>query len=153
MVLQIHIVKFASFKLLTYSLHNAYNNQALTISKTIIFLGMHMDCHLSWKSHIDNLVKKLSSVCLMLRKLLPIVNLNILQMVYFAHFYSQISYGIIFWGSSSSMRNVFIIQNRAIGNMLRLGQKVLVERVSKNWIYLQLLVYIFMPWCYLALKI
>jgi len=81
----------------------------------------------------------------MLRKLLPIVNLNILQMVYFAHFYSQISYGIIFWGSSSSMRNVFIIQNRAIGNMLRLGQKVLVERVSKNWIYLQLLVYIFMP--------
>jgi len=104
-----------------------------------------MDCHLSWKSHIDNLVKKLSSVCLMLRKLLPIVNLNILQMVYFAHFYSQISYGIIFWGSSSSMRNVFIIQNRAIGNMLRLGQKVLVERVSKNWIYLQLLVYIFMP--------
>jgi hypothetical protein len=37
--------------------------------------------------------------------------------------------------------------------MLRLGSKVLVERVSKNRIYLQLLVYVFMPWCYLALKI
>ena len=37
--------------------------------------------------------------------------------------------------------------------MLRLGPKVLVQRVSKIWIYLQLLVYIFMPWCYLALKI
>jgi len=33
-----------------------------------------------------------------------------LHMAYFAHFYSQISYGIIFWGSSSSVRNVFIIQ-------------------------------------------
>jgi hypothetical protein len=37
--------------------------------------------------------------------------------------------------------------------MLRLGPKVLVKRVSKNWISFQLLVYIFMPWCYLALKI
>jgi hypothetical protein len=81
----------------------------------------------------------------MLRKLLTIVNVNISQMVYFAHFYSQISYGIIFWSSYSSMRNVLIIQKRAIRNMLRLGSKVLVERVSKNRIYLQLLVYVFMP--------
>jgi len=56
----------------------------------------------------------------MLRKLLPIVNVKMLCMVYFAHFYSQIIYGIIFWGSSSSMRNVFIIQKRAIRIMLRL---------------------------------
>jgi len=32
-----------------------------------------------------------------------------LQMVYFAHFLSQFSYGMIFWGSSSSLRNVLII--------------------------------------------
>jgi hypothetical protein len=81
----------------------------------------------------------------MFRKLLPTVNVNILQMAYFAHFYSQIRYGIILWGSSSSMRNVFIIQKGAIRNMLRLGPKVLVKRVSKNWISFQLLVYIFMP--------
>jgi len=46
----------------------------------------------------------------MLRKLLLIVNVKILYMVYFAHFYSQITHDIIFWGSSSSMRNVFIMQ-------------------------------------------
>ena len=44
-------------------------------------------------------------------------------MVYFAHFYSQISYRIIFWGSSSSVRNVFIIQKRAIRVMLTLGPR------------------------------
>ena len=33
-------------------------------------------------------------------------------MVYFARFYSQIRYSIIFWGSSSSMRNVFITQKK-----------------------------------------
>jgi hypothetical protein len=44
-------------------------------------------------------------------------------MVYFAHFQSQINYGIIFWGSSLSIRNVFIIQKRAIRIMLRLGPR------------------------------
>jgi len=46
-----------------------------------------------------------------------------LQTVYFAHLNSQISYGIIFWGSSSSMRNVFIIQKREIRIMLRMGPR------------------------------
>jgi len=59
----------------------------------------------------------------MLRKLLPIINVKMVRMVYCAHFYSQISYGITFWGSPSSMRNVFIIQKRAISIMLRLGPK------------------------------
>ena len=49
----------------------------------------------------------------MLRKLLTIVNVKMLRMVYFAHFYSQISYNIIFWGSSSALRNVFIIQKKS----------------------------------------
>jgi hypothetical protein len=46
-----------------------------------------------------------------------------LQIACFAHFQSQISYGMIFWGSSSSMRNVLIIKKRANRNMLRLGPR------------------------------
>jgi len=57
----------------------------------------------------------------MLGKLMPIVNVKVLHMVYFAHFYSHISYGIVFWGWSSSMRNVFIIQKRVFRGILRLG--------------------------------
>ena len=68
-------------------------------------------------------VNKPSSICFMLRILLPIVNVKMLRMVYFAHFYSQISYGIIFGRSSSSMRNVFTIQKRAIRIMLWLGPR------------------------------
>jgi hypothetical protein len=52
----------------------------------------------------------------------PIVNVKVLRMVYFAHFYSHI-YGIVFWFSSSSMRNVFVIQKRAFTIMLRLGPR------------------------------
>jgi hypothetical protein len=43
----------------------------------------------------------------MLRKLLPTVNVKILSMVYFAHFYTQTSYCFISRGSTSSMRIVF----------------------------------------------
>ena len=107
---KMHIVKFASSKLLTYPLNIAHNNQALTVSENIKFLGMHLDCNLTWKSYTDNLIKKIIWICCMLRKLLLIVNVKIIHMVYFAHFCSQISYGIIFRGSSSSMRNVFIMQ-------------------------------------------
>jgi hypothetical protein len=46
-----------------------------------------------------------------------------LHMVYFAHIYSQISYGIIVVGLSSPMRNVFISQERAIRITLRLGPR------------------------------
>ena len=49
-----HTVKFASSKLQTCPLNIAYNNQALTVTENTKFLGMHMDCNLTWKSHIDN---------------------------------------------------------------------------------------------------
>jgi hypothetical protein len=58
----------------------------------------------------------------MLRKLLPIVNVKVLRVVYFAHLFSLISYGIFFWGSSSSMRNV-LYQKSAVRIMLRLGPR------------------------------
>ena len=74
---------------------------------------MHLDCNLTSKSHIDDLIKKkLSSICFCVEKLLPIVNIKMLRMVYFAHFNSQISYDIIFWSSSSSTRNGFIIKKK-----------------------------------------
>jgi len=68
----------------------------------------------------------------MLRKLLPLLHVKVLHMVYFAHFYSHISYGIIFWGSSSSIRNVFIVQKRAIRIMLRLGPRSICREGFKK---------------------
>jgi hypothetical protein len=59
----------------------------------------------------------------MLRKLLPIVNEQVLRLVYFAHFQSQLGYGIILWGSSSIVRSVFVVLKMAIRIMLRLGSR------------------------------
>ena len=130
-----HIIKFASSRLLDYPLNIAYNIRALTVTENIKFSRMHLYCNLTWKSHIENLIKKLISICFMLRKLLPIVKVKMLCMVHFAPFYSKISYDIIFWGSSSSMRNVFIIQKEELELRQDRDQGFLVEKVSKSWIY------------------
>jgi len=81
----------------------------------------------------------------MLRKLLRIVKVKMLCTVYFAHFYSKISYDKIFWGSSSSVRNVFIIQKRALRIMLRLGPRVSCRQGFKKLDILTVPFYIFMP--------
>ena len=55
-----------------------------------------------------------------------------LQMVYFAHFFTQISYGINFWSLSSSMRNVVIFQKRALRIILILGPRSSCREVFKK---------------------
>jgi hypothetical protein len=95
------LIKFTSSKSSTYPLHVSYNNQVVTVAENIKFLGVYLDCHLTCNLHLDKLIKKLSSICFLLRKLSSIVNVKTLRMAYFARFQSQINYGIIFWGSSS----------------------------------------------------
>jgi hypothetical protein len=112
---------------------------------------MHLDYHFTWKLHPYNLVKKLSSICFVLRKLLPIANVKMLRMTYIAHFHLQLNYGIIFWGLSSSVRNVVIIKKtQPVGLCWDWVQESFVERVSKNWIYLRVpslytCIYVLMP--------
>jgi hypothetical protein len=62
-----HVITFTVPKALDYTLHVEYNDQDLNIDKNVKFLGMYLDCHLKWKQHSDNLIKKLSTAIFMLR--------------------------------------------------------------------------------------
>ena len=80
------------------------------------------------KHHLVNhnvlvLVRKLSSVCYVMKKLSNILNIVTLRIVYFAYFQSLVNYGIIFGGSSSTMHNVFLMQKRIIRIMLGFGPR------------------------------
>ena len=68
---------------------------------SIKVLGIQINNHLNWKSHIDEIIPKLSAACFAVRKLFHILNIDALWMVYFAYFHSVIKYGIIFWGNST----------------------------------------------------
>jgi IS1 family transposase len=82
------------------------------------FLGLHLDNHLNWKEHIDQMIPKLSAACYAVRSMLYISNSNTLKSIYFAYFHSILQYGIIFWGNSSTSRRIFTLHKKIIGIML-----------------------------------
>jgi hypothetical protein len=45
-------------------------------------------------------------------------------MVYYANVQSLISYGILFWGATTHITKVFVLQKRALRIMLHLGRRV-----------------------------
>jgi hypothetical protein len=77
------------------------------------FLGIHLDNHVNWKDHIEQMVP-ISGACYTVRSVFHISNINILKSIYFACFHSVTKYGIIFWGSSSNSRKILTLQKKII---------------------------------------
>lgn len=83
-------------------------------------LGIHLDLSLDWKSHVSYVCKNCASNCFALKRLHYISSINTVKMFYFSNLESRIRYGIIFWGYSTSVNRVFVLQKRAIRCMFGL---------------------------------
>ena len=71
------------------------------------FLGIVLDCNLSWKNHIDFVTAKLSKVIGILYKLKNVYPEQALLSIYYSLFQSHINYGLLLWGK----KNRQIIKN------------------------------------------
>jgi len=71
------------------------------------FLGIHIDNHINWKTHIEQISHKLNVVCYMIRNITHTLNADTLRMVYFAYFQSILQYGVIFGGNSTYAQQIF----------------------------------------------
>jgi hypothetical protein len=60
--------------------------------------------------YINYLLNKLSVVSFITRRLFRILNMETLNVVYFAHFHSLIKYGTIFWDNSTTVIKVLIVK-------------------------------------------
>ena len=69
------------------------------------------------------LLMKLSSACFLMRWLYYILNPDSLKLVYFAHIYSIVKYGIIFWGKQRDVNKLFILQKRVLRIMIGLSYR------------------------------
>jgi len=65
------------------------------------FLGINISYTLTWKSHIEKILPKLSSACFALRSVKPLVSPQMLKATYYSQFHSIILYGLMFWGNST----------------------------------------------------
>jgi hypothetical protein len=61
-------------------------NLILTNINSTKFLGLTIDCTLSWREHIAALTPKLNKACFATRTIKPFMTLKVLKMVYFSYF-------------------------------------------------------------------
>jgi hypothetical protein len=76
---------------------------------------------MSWKTHIDAILPKLSSACFSIGAVKPHVSHQILKAIYYANFHTIMSYAVIFWRQSPDSLKVFLLQKRAIRTMMGCG--------------------------------
>jgi hypothetical protein len=76
----------------------SYTNITILKAHETKFLGLLVDSSLSWKLHIEQVLNMLSAA---LRSIKHYMSQEVMKMVYYAHFHSTMSYGIIFWGNST----------------------------------------------------
>jgi hypothetical protein len=94
------------------------NNQT-TSSTNIKFLGLTIEETLSCKSHINQIMLRLSSACYAIRVITPLTAEDTLNMIYHSYVHSIITYDIILGGNSPHSTHVFKIQKRIIRIMTK----------------------------------
>jgi len=77
--------------------------QVNSLSKNLTILGMQIDGHLKRKSHRELIHSNLCAACCALRRILHVLNIDDLQIVYFAYFHAINKYSIILGGNSANI--------------------------------------------------
>ena len=82
---------------------------------SVKYLGIYIDSHLNWNTHLAELKPKLSRAVGMLCKIRHFVDKDTLRMVYYGIFSSILSYGAQIWGQHNSVsKNLQVLQNEAL---------------------------------------
>lgn len=98
------------------------DGETIELAESTKFLGVHLDSKLTWETHIRSVCTKLSSSCFLIRCLRNTVSVEVLRTVYFSLVQSHLTYGLIFWGSSSHMNKPFVVQKRVVRCMEGVSQ-------------------------------
>ena len=92
-------------------------NKKIANTCTTKFLGLTLENMLSWKTHIDTNVPKLSSATFVIRTVKPFLSQVSLKMIYYSYFHSIMTYGIIFWGNSYCSKTIFRLQKKSLESL------------------------------------
>ena len=90
--------------------------KTLTQKDTIKFLGVHLDCHLNWKTHINNLLTQLRPSTGLLYRCSQYLPRNVLLLIYNSFIHSRLTYCIEAWGNAPSthLNKILIFQKRLL---------------------------------------
>ena len=92
------------------------NKQSIGRTSSTKFLGLLLDEHLAWDSHITYISRKIAKSIGILYKCRQYLNLDLLKKLYYSFIYSHLSYGAFIWGSNykTKVLPLHILQKRAL---------------------------------------
>lgn len=98
------------------NIDNESTTETIETLNSTKFLGITIDNHLTWKNHIENLTKKLSTALYGLRRIRNIAGEKAALIAYNSLFSSHLRFGIIAWGAAAQahLEPILILQKKAI---------------------------------------
>jgi hypothetical protein len=91
-----HYMQFVNKNCFSIDLNIVHGNRKIANTCTTKFLLLTLENMLSWKTHIDTIVPKLSSATFAIRTVKPFLSQDSLKMIYYSYFHSIMTYGLIF---------------------------------------------------------
>jgi hypothetical protein len=82
---------------------NKCSCENLEKTKTIKYLGIHIDENLKWNIHIEKLCNHLKKMCYYFYYIKKFLDIKTCLNVYYALVHSYLNYGILIWGSTYSI--------------------------------------------------
>ena len=99
-----------------------YEGNSFVSAENILFLGVYVDRRLDWRCHIDNLATDMAKYCYALRVVSENISEAAALSAYYAYIHTRISYGIIFWGNSSDVNRILVLQKRCLRTIYKMKQ-------------------------------
>jgi hypothetical protein len=128
-----NVMKFVTKNMSHCALTIGYIDKYIEEVVSTKFLGIHLDNHLNWNNHIDQIIPKLSAACYTVRQMYHFINQNTRKSIYFTYFHSVVKYGIIFWGNSPKSRKIFTLQKKIIRIMTGAHPRTSCRRLFKKF--------------------
>jgi hypothetical protein len=91
-----YFIKFISKNNIHFEPDIDFGDKSISAITCTRFLGLTINCTLTWTNHIDLLTKKLSSTCFLIRNIKQYVSFSALKMIYHSLLHSIMSYGVMF---------------------------------------------------------
>ena len=97
-------------------------------------LGVHVDRHLTWQTHIEETCLKLKSKIMLLKRILFYLNDEMKQLFYNSYIMSTFDYCCAIWGTASktNISQIAILQKRAAKIILQKPMRTPTRELFKQ---------------------
>jgi hypothetical protein len=92
------------------------NKSSMNQVSEVVFLGVILDEHLSWKSHISHIARKISKSIGVIFKSSFCLPKSSLRLLYYSLVYPYLQYCVTVWGSTypSNLKRIILLQKRVV---------------------------------------